>query len=389
MKILVVSSYLPYPLFSGGNIRLYNLLKQLSDKHELTLVCEKRLNQTEEDVKEMEKICSKVITVDRKKQWSFSNIAKAAFSKNSFLITGHTLPEMKNKIRQELENEKYDLIHVETFYVMQNLQETSIPIVLAEHNIEYLVYQRYVENSSWYLKPFLRLDVAKIKNFEEKCWKKATKLIVVSDEEKQLMNRKDVSVIRNGVDINNLKLENSKLTSKKPKTVLFIGEFKWIQNINAAKRILEEIWPKIYEKNKELKLWIVGRKIPENIKNIKSENVLFDENAPKETFEIYKRADILLAPIQVGGGTSFKILEAMATGVAVVTTGLGAEGITNGKEVVIADSSEDLAKAVLNLAENSALRIDLIKKARKLIEEKFDWKEIAKELEYVYKEAIK
>src|SRR4051812_17649149 len=70
MKILLVSSYLPYPLHSGGQVRLYNLIKELSAKHEITLICEKRSHQTAEDISEMAKICKKVITVPRRKQWS-------------------------------------------------------------------------------------------------------------------------------------------------------------------------------------------------------------------------------------------------------------------------------------------------------------------------------
>ena len=95
MNILIVSSYLPYPLYSGGNVRLYNLLKELSKKHSITLICEKRPTQTQEDVTEVEKICEKVITVDRKKQWSLQNILKSGISSQPFLILGHTLPKMK------------------------------------------------------------------------------------------------------------------------------------------------------------------------------------------------------------------------------------------------------------------------------------------------------
>src|SRR5437763_1484667 len=103
MKILMISSFLPYPLYSGGNVRLYNLLKNLSKEFEVTLICEKRKNQTEEDVREVEKICSKVLTVDRKFQWSYSNILKTGFSKNCFLITGHTSKQMKDLIKMEME----------------------------------------------------------------------------------------------------------------------------------------------------------------------------------------------------------------------------------------------------------------------------------------------
>jgi len=101
MKILLISSYLPYPLLSGGQVRLYNLIEQLSKKHEITLICEKRPYQEAKDIAEIEKICKEVITVDRDKQWSLSNIIKAGFSSNSFLLTGHTISIFQHKPWQE------------------------------------------------------------------------------------------------------------------------------------------------------------------------------------------------------------------------------------------------------------------------------------------------
>src|SRR5690348_4097251 len=121
MKILMIASYLPYPLMSGGQVRLYNLIKELSSKHEITLICEKRSSQTGEDIEEVEKICKRVITVDRRRQWSLNNVIRAGLSKHSFLITGHTHSQMQERIQDALEDEKYDVIHVETFYVMQNV----------------------------------------------------------------------------------------------------------------------------------------------------------------------------------------------------------------------------------------------------------------------------
>src|ERR1700691_2436334 len=100
MKILMISSYLPYPLFSGGQVRLYNLIKELSAKHEITLICEKRPHQTQEDIAEIKKICNEVITVDRGKQWSAPNVLKAGFSTNSFLLTGHTSSVFQKKIEE-------------------------------------------------------------------------------------------------------------------------------------------------------------------------------------------------------------------------------------------------------------------------------------------------
>ncbi|MCL4352865.1 glycosyltransferase family 4 protein [Patescibacteria group bacterium] len=398
MKILLVSSFLPYPLYSGGHIRLYNLIKLLSKKHEVVLVCEKRDYQSEEDIKELEKICRGVRAVPRKKQWSLANILKTGFSLSPFLVTGHTNSKLKKAIEEELEKEKFDLVHVETFYVMQNLPERiNLPVVLAEHNAEYLVYRRFADRMSLFLRPLFRLDVWKMKRWERNCWKKAAQLVAVSEEEGKMMEgiNKNVSVIPNGADTENFKFQTPDFKFQKAeRRVLFIGDFRWLQNRDALGWILKDIWPKInYElgvTSYELKLWVVGRKIPGVIKKLtKNEDVVFDENAPKETWEIFKQADILLAPIRVGGGTSFKILEAMASGVPVVTTGLGIEGINaiNGKEAMIQDSAERMAESVVNLLDDANLYDIIAANARRLIEQKYDWKKIAKKLETVYESA--
>jgi len=396
MKILLVSSYLPYPLFSGGQVRLFNIIKQLSKNHEITLICEKRSNQTQNDICEMEKFCKKVITVDRKKQWSYSNIIKTGFSPNPFLITGHSLPEMREKIKKELEENKFDLIHVETFYVMQNLPPVTIPVVLIEHNIEYLVYKRYADNASFLIKPLLYADVLKLKRKEKASWKKATKVIAVSGEERKLMTGEDIVVVPNGVDTDKFQISNFKFQIKRKEiNLLYIGDFRWMQNKIAAKWLLTQIWPEVSEKFKmksskfRVELWIVGRKIPDEINALGGNDVTFDENAT-DTQKIYQEADILVAPIKVGGGTSFKILEAMATGVAVVTTSLGIEGIDarDGKEFLLGNNTDKIAENVCKLIQDQNLRKDITGNARILMEEKYDWKKIVGMLESVYSSVV-
>ena len=95
----------------------------------------------------------------------------------------------------------------------------------------------------------------------------------------------------------------------------------------------------------------------------------------------------MLVPIRIGGGTSFKILEAMASGVPVVTTRLGAIGIgaENRKEVIIADDNQKLTDSVIEVLNNKNLYEKITKNARSLVEEKYNWENITKELEKVYR----
>ena len=395
MKILMVSSFLPFPLTSGGHIRLYNLIKNLSEKHSITLICEKRDNQTEEDLAQVENICEKVITVRRKKQWSIENILKTGFSSNPFLITGHTSEEMRLLIQDELVKMPYDLIHVETFYVYQNLPRVRIPVVLVEHNIEYLVYQRYAKLANPVLKPFLYVDVAKLKRKEEAAWRKADRLVAVSNIERHLMKRPDIEVVPNGVDTEKFAFRDY---NQKPaeRRVLFIGNFKWIQNRDALKFILEEVWPLVLEKmqkqNREtlLKLWVVGKELPQSFKKYQDKSIILDYGNKDDTWEIYAKAYMLLAPLRAAGGTSYKVLEAMASGTAVVTTSLGIEGLEakNGMHMLSSEAPLELAEFVYNLYSDHSLYRKLTLSARKFVEENYDWRRIAKKLNEVYESTL-
>jgi len=399
MNILLVSSYLPYPLFSGGHIRLYNLIKELSCKHKITLICEKRDYQGENEIAELKKFCKKVIAVSRKKQWSLENILKTGFSTLPFLVIGHTNSEMQAEIRKELNENQFDLIHIETSYVMQNIPITKVPIILVEHNIEYLVYKRFADKASLLLKLLLYIDVLKLKNWEESMWTKAKKLIAVSEIDKKVMEkkRKDVVVVSNGVDVSKFQISNFKAqAAKSEKKMLFIGEFKWIQNRDAIGWIIKEIWPKLKAEfiplmtDKGIKLWVVGRNIPDSIRKMTSDkNIIFDDQAPKETELIYQKADVLLAPIRVGGGTSFKILEAMASGIPVITTNLGnAIDAKENLEIVIAKNADDFVAKLKKLLEDEEFHKLISRNARSLIEKKFNWEKISQDLNSVYESII-
>lgn len=389
MKILIVASYLPYPLLDGGRVRLYNLIKLLSKKHDITLVCEKWPPQTKEDEEEVKKICKKVVVFDRPKAISPKNLTKSFLSLNPLLVTAHSHKGFKKLIAKELDKNKFDLIHVETFYALQNIPTTNLPIVLVEHNLEYEVYRKYAKQAKLIFKPILFYDAFKLEKREKRLWKRADKLVSVSMTEKKIMGD-DAHLIPNGVDLEKFKFIKRK-TDKNKKKILFIGNFKWMQNRDSANFIIKNVWPFMRSKNKNLYLWVVGKNIPSSIKKLESYSVKVDENAPDETEVIFQSSDLLLAPIRVGGGTNFKILEAMACGTPVVTSDLGNEGIQakDGEEILIANKPDEYATKALNILSDGYLYEKVSRGGRKFVEANFDWNTIAEKLNEVYLEFAK
>lgn len=153
--------------------------------------------------------------------------------------------------------------------------------------------------------------------------------------------------------------------------------------------LVKEIFPLIKKEIKNAKLLIVGRNPTKEIRNLTTKDVFIDDQL-EDIREAYHQAGVLVAPIRVGSGTKFKILEAMASGVAVVTTKKGIEGIeaNNGEDVLVRESAENLAGAVIELVRNEGLRHKLTINARKLIEEKYNWKKIVQKLEKVYRKTV-
>lgn len=395
MNILVISSYLPFPLHSGGQVRLYNLIKELSDKHTITLICEMRPHQTVYDVEQVEKICKKVITVPRRKQWTPKNIFKSSFTEHSFLVTGHTSEMMRQEIEKVIAHESFDVMHVETFYVLQNVPEVSIPIVLVEHNIEYQVYQRFVDKQQLPLRPLLGVDIAKIRKEEEASWKRAKTLVAVSEEDKKVMekNGRHPIVVANGVDTDFFYFKNiSQEFIQTEKKILFLGDFTWMQNTDSATFIIRHIWPELKKRGVGIKLWIVGRILPDAIKNLSDDSdIIFDEkSSAKPTPEIFREASVLLAPIRIGGGTSYKILESMASGTPVVTMPLSAHAIhaQDGVHLLVGENATELAEKTVTVLHDEIVYEKIAKQGRKLIEEKYTWKTLGKQLEEVYKQTV-
>jgi polysaccharide biosynthesis protein PslH len=392
MKILFVSALLPYPLYSGGQIRIYNLLKNVSAKHEITLLSFIRNVRERQYYKNLEFV-PRLETVYRGKRLRLRYLAGAFFGRYPLLLASYDNKQMRDLIIREIRREKYDLIHIEPFYVYPSLPVTGLPLVVAEHNVEFEVYEKYARNVRIPLaQPILNFEAQRIKFWETKVLRKADRIIAVSDGDKaklaEISGSKNITVVENGIDPEFFAFAE-KTFSGKTKRFLFVGNFLWLPNLDLLDRLVKQIWPGIKAKLPDATLTIVGHNIPRQVQHqdLRS-GIEFKGDVPDIRTE-YAKADIMLAPVTIAGGSKYKILEAMAAGLAVITTKAGIDGLAVKPDQHLALSSgiSDYADISADVYKNPGRWRTICRSARQFVEAKYGWAGIAPKLIQVWEKA--
>jgi len=396
MRIFMLTPYLPYPLLSGGQVRTYNLLKQISKKHQVTLFALIKDEEEKEYIKELEPFCDKIKVFKRTKNpWHPRNILLAALTPFPFVVTRNLVLSLKKEIAQELANSNYDLIHVETFYMMPNIPRTNLPTILVEQTIEYLGYEDFAakicQRQPW-LRPIFNLDIAKIRFWEKHYWRRCHRLVTVSENDREFIKHVEpsltkIDVVSNGVDVRFFNQVKKKLD--KTPTVLFVGTFHWLPNVEAVEFLVEKVWPLVKQAVPKARLRIVGSSPTKKIISYGSlgDSIEITGRVADIRHE-YARANLLIAPVFSGKGTRYKVLEAMVSQTPVVGTSIAFEGIKAKPNLHYfeADSANELAAAAIKLLQDPQLQTKMGRASKEFVEKHFSWENIASSLLKVYEE---
>ncbi len=392
----MLTPYLPYPPASGGQIRTLYLLKYLAQNHSITLVSLYKDEKEKKYAKHLKSYCAEIHLCKRpKKPWQPSNILKAVFSDLPFLIVRNYSQEAVQKIEELLKTNTFDVIHAETFYIMPHIPKTDVPVILVEQTIEYKVYQHYIASLPKILRLPLNLDILKLKFWEKHYWEKADLVATVSESDKneiqQILPSIEPVIIPNGAGDEMFVNRLPENTSENPQ-LLFMGNFFWLQNVEAAQYLIYQVFPELHKKLPSLELIIAGQNVGEKIvvSHNKIKIINLDPGDEQTVKDLYHSATVFIAPIFGPGGTRLKILASMAAGLPVISTPVGVEGlaVTDGEHVLIAHNPHEFVTKTVEVISDRNLYHSIQSQAFKHVKQHFSWKAIAKKLEKVYKEVI-
>lgn len=386
---------LPYPLASGGQIRAYYLLRELAKHFEVHLFSFYKEERELENKKHLD-FCSQIYTFPRRPLRGAGNIYKILtqnWASVSQMLRGYPFasalyfsPETKKEFEKIVKKQKYAAIQFESFYPGVYLDsEIETVKVFGTENIEYQVYEKYVRSLPFPFNQVLKLELMRMRFYEERLFKLADQNLAVSEMEKDYIEKvtgKEAYLVPNGVDVESF--ATTRVKNELP-TLLYIGNVKYFQNREAVKKILYEIYPKIKTR---ANLLIVSDTLSTDLEKAATSNKNITVRTDlKQVQEAFKQADILLVPVYQAGGTRIKVLEAMASQVAVVATKIGVAGldVKPGQHFLAADTPAEFVREVeALLAEPN--RIAIIKKAAlELVKDKYDWQGVATNLVSLYK----
>lgn len=376
-------------------MRTYNLVKRLSENHEITLVCFGRPEEREFDLEPFREYCE-LIVIDRA---TSPSVAKAAImtltSIRPITMRLYTSPEFKGKIAKLLDEQQFDVIHVESFYMMQNIpSDNTLPILLSEPAIEYVAWRRHAKVAEpFYQRPGIALEALKMRIFEPKTWRQSDVVGVMSDTDAGIIHKIMPKVITalapNGVDVDYFQPSDA---PRHTDTAMFMGDYKYFPNTDAALYFIREIMPLIRAKRPDFKLTLVGKDPRPELVALSNDphsgitaTGLVDDTRPYLT-----QSTIFVCPLRSGSGTRFKLLEALACGLPVVSTSIGSEGLVseNSDHMILADTPQAFADAVLNILSEAETATKIGRKGRKWVVESHAWERSATQIATIYQDLM-
>lgn len=397
---VVVDGDVSYPPTSGKRLRTLNLMLRLGRNHQVTYI-----GRSHGDVTEAEQAreyledhgIHTVIVHDPLPSKSgalfYLRLAGNLLSALPYSVATHTSMPMRRALEAHAATNQVDLWQFEWTPYLGALRDPNACKLLMAHNVDSLIWQRYHETAAGRLRRwYIRQQWRKFERFEKEALATATRVVAVSAEDATLIRDRfgqpRVDVVENGIDRDYFE---SVRGVRDPKTLLFLGALDWRPNLDAVDFLLTDIFPRLRQQATGAKLQIVGRRPPQGLLERVKQCAGVELHADvADVRPFLAQSGIMVVPLRIGGGSRLKILEALACGLPVVSTTVGAEGLElrSDEDIAIADSAAEMVDKLVAGIRAPEKYFALAAHARIGVLDKYDWDTLAGKLEAVWEKCL-
>lgn len=407
MQLLFLTPQLPYPPHQGTTIRNYYLIRHLAAQHTIDLFTFLAPGQQLTPDNPLYRYCRRIVTAPQPNRTLGQRGVDTLRSPLPDMALRLESQAMRTVVASAAQQEHYDAVQVEGIEMAQYglqlaTQAKERPLlVFDDHNCEYLLQQRNAftdlrRPQRWLAALYSLLQWQKLRRYEAQICRQADLVLAVSEPDKAALQAlgttTPITVIANGIEVGDpgdgtTTTATPASTATAPLTLLFTGKMDYRPNIEGALWFGEKVLPLILAAEPRARFQIVGMHPHARLDPLRANPAVEITGAVSSIAPYLAAAAVYVVPLQVGGGTRFKVLEAMAAAKAIVSTTVGVEGIglQDGGEILLADTPQAFAQSVLRLLRDqqagSTLSTALGQRAHHFVTSHYSWREIIPRLE--------
>ncbi|NTW33112.1 MAG: glycosyltransferase family 4 protein [Bacteroidetes bacterium] len=398
MKIFQICNKSPYPPIEGGAIAMNNITQGLIKAGHFVKVLAVntpkyniKINELPEDYKKNTCYESLYIDTSIKITDAFFNL----FTGKSYNVERFISKKFENKIIEILSFTEFDVIQLESIFIAPYIDTirrySKAKIVLRAHNIEHLIWDRLAENCNSFIKKKYLKHLAKtLKKYEYNTIEKVDGVAAITQHDADFFINvcSDIPIIDIPVGINFENIDESQGKREFP-GLFHIGSMDWIPNQEGVRWFIFNVWNEIIKTYPDLKVFLAGRNMPQWLKNLNIEGVIVAGEV-SDAHNLMQSKSIMIVPLLSGSGMRVKIVEGMAYGNTIISTTIGAEGISciNNENILIADNPSEFILAIGKCLNNPDYSDMIGSNAKQLIKKMYDNSIITEKLIQFYNSII-